>query len=188
MVVRLRSIAAAFLVAFCLFPTGASGQAPPEPDGYRLDDYRAPTPSTVAGREGIDTDVARGLLEAGTAIFVDVLPAPRRPDRMPEGTVWAPRPRRGIPGSVWLPDLGRGALDEALATWFRARLERLSGGDRAKQLVFYCLADCWMSWNATKRALESGFSGALWYPAGTDGWAAAGLPLAEEMPPADMPR
>lgn len=188
MALRFRAIAAALLAASCLLPPGALGQAVPEPDGYRLGDYRAPTPPTVAGRAGIDTIAAHRLWKAGAAIFIDVLPAPRRPDRLPEGAVWAPRPRHGIPGSVWLPDLGLGALNEALATWFRARLERLSGGDRAKKLVFYCLADCWMSWNATKRALEWGFEGALWYGEGTDGWAALGLPLAEEIPPTDMPR
>jgi PQQ-dependent catabolism-associated CXXCW motif protein len=188
MTLRRRSIVSALLAVACLHSTGALGQVPPEPDLYRLDDYRAPTPLTVSGREGVDTDEARRLWEAGAAIFIDVLPAPRRPEGLPAGAVWAPRPRRGIPGSVWLPDLGRGALGDVLATWFRERLELLSGGDHTKQMVFYCLADCWMSWNATKRALEWGFSDALWYREGTDEWAAAGLPLAEETPPADMPQ
>jgi PQQ-dependent catabolism-associated CXXCW motif protein len=183
-----RSIAAALLALSCLLPGVAQGQAPAEPDGYRLGDYRAPTPSTVLGRKGIDTEEAHRLWAAGEAIFVDVLPAPRRPPGLSEGAVWAPRPRNGVPGSVWLPDLGRGALDEVHAAWFRARLVRLASDDRAKPLVFYCLADCWMSWNATKRAREWGFEGALWYGEGTDGWAAAGLPLAAETPPADLPR
>jgi PQQ-dependent catabolism-associated CXXCW motif protein len=44
-------------------------------------------------------------------------------------------------------------------------------------IVFYCLASCWMSWNAAKRALAIGYRRVAWYPDGTDGWAADHLPL-----------
>jgi len=44
------------------------------------------------------------------------------------------------------------------------------------------MADCWMSWNAGKRALSLGYVHVLWYPDGTDGWAAAGYPLEERNP------
>ncbi len=53
---------------------------------------------------------------------------------------------------------------------------------RARPLVFYCLKDCWMSWNAAKRALELGYKNVDWYPEGSDGWAAAGLPLEKRTP------
>lgn len=188
MLLRARAVAAALLAAFCLAATGASAQAPPpEPDGYRLDDYRGLTPLTVAGQPGLDTEGARRLWESHTAIFVDVLPAPRRPEGLPEGAVWAPRPLLGIPGGVWLPDLGRGTLAEAQAARFRLALDRLSGGDHAKPLVFYCRAQCWMSWNATKRALEWGFTGAHWYREGPAEWQEAGLPL-ETLTPQPLPR
>jgi PQQ-dependent catabolism-associated CXXCW motif protein len=49
-------------------------------------------------------------------------------------------------------------------------------------VVLYCLADCWMSWNAAKRAQEIGYSNVAWYREGTDGWFAAGLPLEETAP------
>jgi rhodanese-related sulfurtransferase len=39
-----------------------------------------------------------------------------------------------------------------------------------------------MSWNAAKRALSLGYSNVAWYPAGTDGWANAGLPLRDASP------
>jgi hypothetical protein len=45
-----------------------------------------------------------------------------------------------------------------------------------------------MSWNATKRALAWGYTGAQWYRDGTDGWEAAGLPLTEAPPPEAVPR
>jgi rhodanese-related sulfurtransferase len=39
-----------------------------------------------------------------------------------------------------------------------------------------------MSWNAAKRALALGYKNVAWYPDGTDGWEAAGLPLQEAKP------
>jgi PQQ-dependent catabolism-associated CXXCW motif protein len=48
--------------------------------------------------------------------------------------------------------------------------------------VVYCLKDCWMSWNAAKRALAMGYTNVAWYPDGTDGWASADLPLEQATP------
>jgi hypothetical protein len=45
-----------------------------------------------------------------------------------------------------------------------------------------------MSWNATKRAISWDYTAAQWYGEGTDGWEAAGYPLAESFAPADRPR
>jgi PQQ-dependent catabolism-associated CXXCW motif protein len=64
-----------------------------------------------------------------------------------------------------------------MAGYFAKGLDKATDGDHARMLVFYCLADCWMSWNAAKRALELGYSDVAWYPEGTDGWLIAGLPL-----------
>src|SRR6202022_3377350 len=50
-----------------------------EPEGYRLDDYRAPTPETVPGGVVIDTQAAYKLWQAGGAIWGEFPPAPRRP-------------------------------------------------------------------------------------------------------------
>jgi len=49
-------------------------------------------------------------------------------------------------------------------------------------IVMYCQADCWMSWNAAKRALSFGYSNIAWYPDGTDGWERANLPTVEAQP------
>ncbi len=169
-----------FLIAS---PALGDDTRPPEPQSYRLDDYRTPTPATVDGKRPLSTEEAHRIWQARAAIFIDVLPAPRRPDGLPQGAIWAPRPRLDIPGSVWLPDVGRGSLSPELEAWFRAHLERLTAGDKTAPLVFYCLADCWMSWNATKRALSWGYSGTQWYEEGTDGWEVAGFPLAATPPP-----
>ncbi len=168
----------------------AQGEAaPPEPEGYRMQDYRGPVPATLAGARVIATEQARALWEEGEAVFVDVLPRPPRPEGLPEGTIWRPAPREDIPGSVWLPDTGYGALSPEAAAYLAEGLRRASGGDPEAPLVFYCKAECWMSWNAAKRAREAlGYGAVAWYPDGTDGWAAAGLPLEAREPEPGAPR
>lgn len=160
-----------------------SQDRPPEPSGYRMQDYRAPTPATLAGARVVTTTEADKLWKAGAA-FVDVLPRVPRPANLPPGTIWREKTRMDIPGSIWLPDTGYGALAAATAGYLRSGLERATGGDHTKWLVIYCLPDCWMSWNAAKRALAMGYPNVAWYPEGTDGWEAAGLPLQETKPAA----
>jgi PQQ-dependent catabolism-associated CXXCW motif protein len=155
---------------------------PPEPDGYRMDDYRAPTPETVAGGVVLDTEAAQKLWKSGNAVWIDVLPAPRRPANLPASAVWMPLPHRHIPGSLWLPDIGRGAVSPELEAYFRDHLEAATQGRRDSPVVLYCVADCWMSWNAAKRAASWGYTRVYWYPRGTDGWKAAKLPMENAEP------
>jgi PQQ-dependent catabolism-associated CXXCW motif protein len=69
-----------------------------------------------------------------------------------------------------------------MAGYFSKDLEKATNGDRARTLFVYFLADCWMSWNAAKRTRSLGYSDVAWYPEGTDGWLAAGLPLEDATP------
>ncbi|MGH6926010.1 MAG: PQQ-dependent catabolism-associated CXXCW motif protein [Propylenella sp.] len=152
-----------------------------EPAGYRTENYRAPVPATLAGARVVTTKEAEALWRSGTAIFIDVLPRPPKPD-LPEGTVWRDLPHADIPGSVWLADVGYGGLTETMERWYRDSLALLTAGDAARPLVIYCKAECWMSWNAARRAVEWGYSAVIWYPGGVDEWEAAGLPLEERTP------
>jgi PQQ-dependent catabolism-associated CXXCW motif protein len=167
---------------YALGLSALAAAAAPEPPGYRLDDYRAPVPASVAGGHVLHTDALNALIDRGGAVLIDVLPAPRRPEGLRPDAPWMPVPRRNIPGSFWLPDVGRGALNPMLEQWFQDKLAEFSGGDPDKPLVFYCLAECWMSWNAAKRAASYGYRNVGWYPEGTDGWHSAGLPLAVAAP------
>jgi PQQ-dependent catabolism-associated CXXCW motif protein len=153
-----------------------------EPDGYRVDEYRAPTPTSLRGATTIDTLQAETLWRNHVAAFVDVLPRPPRPSNLPKDTLWRDKPRANIPDSTWLPDTGYGALAPTMEDYFSRGLQKASGGDRTKLLVIYCLADCWMSWNAAKRALSLGYPNVAWYREGTDGWLAAGLPTQDATP------
>ncbi|QZO02544.1 PQQ-dependent catabolism-associated CXXCW motif protein [Chenggangzhangella methanolivorans] len=163
------------------------GAAPSEPSGYRMDDYRTPTPLTLSGARSIDTKSAEALWRAKSAVFLDTMPRDRHPPNLPPGTVWRDKPREDIPGSVWLANVGYGALVPETEAYFRDALTALSGGDKAKPLLFYCRAACWMSWNAAKRAMEWGYTDVIWYSAGTDGWGEAGLPLERATPYALSP-
>ena len=148
----------------------------PEPDGFRMDNYNAPVPVTLAGAEVVDAKALSAAMPAGATV-VDVMPAARRPPTLPADRPWMPPPRMDIPGSLWWPELGRGAISQTQEAWFRARLSEVTGGKLDKPIAFYCKAECWMSWNAAKRAAGFGYRKVLWFSGGAEAWAAAGLPL-----------
>lgn len=179
----MRGALASFIaVTLALTVPGRAQESPPEPEGYRTDNYRAAVPVTLAGARVLTTGQAEAIWRSGSAGFVDVLPRPPKPPNLPAGTIWRDRPRLNIPGSIWLPDTGYGTLAATTEDYLRNGLVRASGGNNAKLLVFYCLADCWMSWNAAKRALSYGYSNVAWYPEGTEGWQRADLPLVDSQP------
>lgn len=157
-------------------------------DGYRISDFRAPVPGTVPGGTTVHTDTVISMLDnrQTAPLLIDVMPSPPKPKNLSPTALWLPTPRQHIPNSVWLPNVGHGRLSDELDDYFRRQLERLTQGDTSRPLVFYCQADCWMSWNATQRAAAYGYQNALWYPEGNDGWQAAGLPL-ETANPVPMP-
>lgn len=177
-----RHLAAAFVAAALAMPAMAQEQEPFEPEGYRSDNYRAPVPATLAGARVLTTSEAESIWRDKSGAFIDVMPRPPKPKNLPAGTVWRDAPRFDIPGSIWLPDTGYGTLPPAMDEYFRRGLERASHGSKSTLLVIYCLADCWMSWNAAKRALAYGYSNVAWYPDGTDGWERAKLITAEAQP------
>jgi PQQ-dependent catabolism-associated CXXCW motif protein len=175
-------VIALMLAAFAAAAPLHAQEKPPEPDGYRNENYRTPVPATLAGARVLTTTEAQAIWHARSGVFIDVLPRPPKPQSLPAGTVWRDKPRLNIPGSIWLPDTGYGKLAEATEDYLRQGVARASGGNNAALLVIYCQADCWMSWNAAKRIRSYGYSNVAWYPDGTDGWERADLPLAESQP------
>lgn len=152
-----------------------------ETTGYRMQNYRSPVKLPVQGGRRVElAEVDR--LKAEGAVLVDVMP--QRGGYDPATGAWRIVDRREtIPGAVWLPNVGTGKVEPRLARYFTAVLDRLTHGDRAHPLVFFCMADCWMSWNAVKRAAESGYSRVYWFAEGTDGWQEEDRPLVEADPP-----
>jgi len=151
-------------------------------DGYRKAQYRSPTLDDVPGGQTITAQELKGRLDRHAPLgLVDVLPVPPRPADLPQDTLWLPAKHDNIPGSVWLPDTGQPVLSPALETYFKQGMDKAIGGDKTVPVVLYCREDCWMSWNAAKRAAQWGYQ-VLWYPGGIEAWSRAGYPLSESHP------
>jgi len=169
----IRAAALAFLLGLPV--AGLAGE--PEPDDYRMDHYRGPVPETLAGATVVGPERAHALWQSGDVAFVDVLPRAPKPPNLPEGTIWREQPRLSIPGAIWLPNVGYGDIADLTHAYFRAGLDKVTGGDTDHPVLFFCLDECWMSWNAAKRALEYGYTDVYWFPEGTDGWTFLDYPV-----------
>ena len=171
----------ALAFALMLTPVAVLAEAP-EPEGYREDEYRAPVPSTLKGGVVITTEESFDLWREGKTAFIDVLPRAPKPDKLPEGTIWHEKARLSVPGALWLPNVGYGRIADVTDSYFRAGLTKATEGDLSHPVLFFCLDECWMSWNAAKRALEYGYETVYWHPEGTDGWEFMDYPLEEVAP------
>lgn len=153
-----------------------------EPEDYRTDDYRSPVPKTLEGARVIDGEEAEGIVKEGKALLIDVYPQAKKPPNLPKGTIWRDPTHRTIEGAHWLPNVGYGVLSDEFETYFKTRLETLTKKDLGREVVFFCLRDCWMSWNAAKRALSWGYTNVTWFPDGTDAWQELGHDLVKATP------
>ncbi|WP_020395102.1 rhodanese-like domain-containing protein [Thiolinea disciformis] len=152
------------------------------PVGLKLDHYRSPTPSCVPNGITLNTAKLQKLLASEKPILIDVWAVYLRVDEG-FGSEWlVSEPHESLPNSVWLPNVGYGTLEPPFNQWFKAQLEKLTNKDLAKPLVFYCVADCWMSWNAVQRVRDYGYTRVYWYKEGVDGWKEAGLTLVKTEP------
>lgn len=162
-----------------LLPVAAAAQSVVEPDSYKTEHYRGPVPVSVSGGTVVDSDAAFALWKTGQVVFIDVLPRAPKPENLPDGTIWRDQPRHSIPGAMWLPNVGYGALADVTDAYFQQGLVQATGDDLDHPIVFFCLSECWMSWNAAKRAIdEYGYTHVFWYPDGTDGWTFEEYPTA----------
>ena len=160
--------------ALAILVTTGNVRAADEPafdpaSGYRIAHYRAAVPDTVPGGNRIDLEKLDQLVKAG-AVLLDVMPSEGAGPDPVTGAWRLSRPHQTIPGAAWVPDVGRGKITPAFESYFKANLEKLSGGDTSKPVIVFCQSDCWMAWNAVQRAASYGYSALYWYPEGTDGW------------------
>jgi PQQ-dependent catabolism-associated CXXCW motif protein len=153
-----------------------------EPDGYRMDHYKSVVPATIRGGMVAHLAALPGLIGSLHPVLIDVLPAPTPPAEQRPDLPRMPLPHRDLPGSIWLPEVGRGALSPQTEAWFRKKLSVSTQGKLDRPIVFYCLSNCWMSWNATRRAISYGYTHAIWFPEGADGWETAGLKVQTATP------
>jgi PQQ-dependent catabolism-associated CXXCW motif protein len=154
----------------------------PEPAGYRQDDYRGEVPNTLKGATVVSAYQLRRMMLQEPVVVIDVLPQPPRPENLPATTFWHPPAHADIPGSIWLANVGYGGLSPETENYFRKGLDAASFGAYDRKLVFYCKKQCWMSWNAAKRALSYGYTAVYWFPGGVEDWTAAGYPTLSNAP------
>jgi len=142
----------------------------PEPDGYRMELYDDVVPAGLSGATRVNAKEVLALQQSQNAVVVDVIPEHRRPQNLPEDQIWIPVPHKGVPNAIWLPDTGFGALSVVTENYFKSHLKSATKHDKSHPVVFYCRTDCWMSWNAAKRALTYGYTQVYWFADGIDDW------------------
>lgn len=159
----------ALIVALAAMP--ALAENVPEPDSYRGEPYKGAVPATLQGAQVINAERAITLHETKTANFIDVLPRAEKPEGLPDDMLWREPPHQTIPGAVWLWNTGYEHLAAAEQARLRDGLTKAQG-DTDLPLVIFCRADCWMGWNAARRAVEWGFDPVYWFPGGVEDWSA----------------
>ena len=128
-------------------------------DGYRIGLYRSPTPNQAEGATIIDTAALQTLLtQTPRPVLIDVY---RR--QWLQGRFIEDQPHENLPGSHWLANTGDGDLTPDWQDYFARNLQKFTAGDPRQPLVFYCRSDCWLSWNAVKRAAAMGYKTLYWY-------------------------
>ena len=146
------------------------------PLGLKMEHYRSPTPACVPNGMTLNTTELQTLIQTQQPILIDVFAILRRMDAGFGSTWLVNTPHVSLPNAVWLPNVGYGQLEPDIEHWFQQQLVQLTQANQHKPLVFFCVADCWMSWNAVQRARAYGYSQVYWYKDGVDGWQDAHLP------------
>lgn len=123
-----------------------------------------PTPSSIPGGQVITTKGLVELMRGGQApvLTLDILGGPE----MIQGAVPA------VPASQ------AGSFTDQTQRQFAQFLQQATGGNKQYPIVLYCLSpECWMSYNASLRAINLGYTNVLWYRGGIESWKKAGLPV-----------
>lgn len=138
--------------------------------GYRIARYQAAVPETPPAGTRVWIDDIDRLVATERTVLLDVSPIHGAGFDPATGAWRLSKAHQTLPGAVWLPEVGRGAIEPVIASFFATHLARLTDGDKTRAVVIFCNADCWMSWNAMKRAASFGYTNLKWFPEGIDGW------------------
>lgn len=124
--------------------------------------YHAKTPLEIPNGKRVRTVDLKRMLDADPKpVVIDVLDS---------------RARTTIPGAIWMKGAGAGDFYAAEKSRFATALEKLTGGDRSRPLVFLCFDRmCWLSYNASLYAIEAGYGNVFWFRGGTQAWEGASL-------------
>lgn len=146
--------------------------------GYRNTLYRSPTPLSHEHAQTLTPQELKALQEKiPNVLLVDVYRNPWL-----RGQFTLPEKHTNLPNSLWLANCGDGVLSEQWLAYCKQHLEQATANDKSHPIVFYCRSDCWLGWNAVKRAHTLGYNNLYWLRDGTDGWQQAHLPLEHAQP------
>lgn len=144
--------------------------------GLRIGRQRAPTPDDVPGAARVLAQQVRDLAQKGASLLDVGAAVQSRYDDL-DGT-WLVRGQHvTLPGAIWLPETGRGVLTPEMQEYLYSNVVALTQGDLSKPIVVFCIADCWMSWNAAQRLTTMGYTSVHWFAEGIDGWKDEGWAL-----------
>ena len=147
-------------------------------DGYRNTLYRSPPPLSHEHAQTLTPQELKALQEKiPNVLLVDVYRNPWL-----RGQFTLPEKHTNLPNSLWLANCGDGVLSEQWLAYCKQHLEQATANDKTHPIVFYCRSDCWLGWNAVKRANAFGYNNLYWLRDGTDGWEQAHLPLEQAQP------
>ncbi len=122
-----------------------------------------PTPASIPGGQIITTKGLVELIQSQRTPYVlfDVLGGP---------TMMA-----GATSAVQAAQPGR--FDDQISQQMKQFLDQNLQGNTQIPLIFYCQSvQCWMSYNASLRAINLGYTNVLWYRGGIEAWQHAGGP------------
>ena len=174
-----------FISILFLFACVPNGSLKLQHEEYRGLPYHAPTTEIPPiGVKRISAVELKDLLNSEKSpVLLDVYGAIFREESLDFDGAWlVSTPRRNIPNSTWLPNVGKKKLKLVVEQYYRDQLKELTHQYMSATLVIYCIEDCWMAWNAAKRAHEWGYTNVMWFREGVDGWNDKGWPLQESEP------
>lgn len=136
----------------------------PPTNKLRSSHFHAPTPTSIPGGGVVTTDQLAGAMQnSQQLLLIDVL-----------GGQYTLPNALSAPGMAQ-PGNYRDRVQQQTNQW----LNQITGGDSGATLVIYCSdPHCWLSYNASLRAIAAGYANVYWYRGGLQAWNMTGLPLA----------
>jgi len=135
----------------------------PPQNVLRQGQFHAPTPTAIPGGYLVTTGNLVDAIRNGTQMLViDVL-----------GSSY------GLPNAYSAPALASaGSFNDRTQQQAVAWLNQISGGNPNVPIIIYCSEPmCWLSYNASLRAIAAGYKQVYWYRGGLQAWQMAGLSM-----------
>lgn len=135
----------------------------PPQQQLRQGQFHAYTPTSIPGAQLVTTArLLEGMNSGMQMVVIDVL-----------GSGY------GLPNAHVAPALSSpGSFSDRTQQQANQWLDQITGANKGMPVVIYCSDPmCWLSYNASLRAVAAGFTNVFWYRGGIQAWEMAGLPL-----------